>query len=430
MDLPGIEHLLSRLRLQDPTLRRQVAEGLRSGPPPPQALEFLAGMLRSPDRDVRDAAGHGLRESGARGVEVLMRSSRELPDPMGRAMAVRWLGESGVHGCFVVMATYPELRVDPLPILQEALSDSASDVRAAAVTALGNLLRRDDRFREIAATSLRDPDGKVRAAAAAELSIFHTLGPRIEQLLIQQLGNSHPRAQLEAALTLAGSGVENDRIALLLRNALDHEDSQLRCAAARRLQYCKSGAKETVAALTARLSDPVQEVRKQSLETLAGFGVMSAPAIPTILGIIGNRELLSESVGALTKMGNPAIPVLSRLLEDPEEDVRYRVLLGLASHGGNARSVVPGILRCLEDEVARVRYRAFQCLLEVDPAQFPETVSRIRKSSVAQRSTIVSYLAEIGEAALPVFQELAADADPALRELSEKGLARMRKPHP
>jgi HEAT repeat protein len=158
---------------------------------------------------------------------------------------------------------------------------------------------------------------------------------------------------------------------------------------------------------------------------LSSFGALADSAIPVIKHLLQSPDMASECARALCRMGSPGVEASADLLTSPEEEVRYQILNILGSLGERSVLALPAVLRCLDDPVARVRFRATQCLLSIDPSRSAEVVSRIRAASEFDRSRLVLYVAELGEPAASVLNELMRDEDPSLQELATKAFARM-----
>lgn len=78
---------------------------------------------------------------------------------------------------------------------------------------------------------------------------------------------------------------------------------------------------------------------------------------------------LSETAArALGRMGNAAVPELSRSLSDPNPVMRRRAADILAQIGPDAKDAVPALTRALDDPDEEVRKSATRALGEIGPA--------------------------------------------------------------
>jgi HEAT repeat protein len=415
-----IQALLKRLSLRSDALGAAVAEGLRTLDPSVEAVRGLRERLTSSDQDRREAAAHALRHLGRKGVEALIDAARKEIDGAGRAAAVGALGDSGGRGCFITGAPYGDLGVDPSPTLWDCLSDSHADVRAAAIEGLAELCPRSPRLIEHAAAMARDSDPRVRSKAAWLLGRERTLSPSQIDALASLLHDPAAQVRFEAACAMAGLEVEQELVCSLLRAGLDYPDERIRHASASRLRFYPAQAVELAPALAARLADEDPQVARAALQTLGAFGPPAAAAAPAIDALFRRREFIGDCAAALAGLGPAGIQALAKRLADPEEEIRYQVLIAVGSCGADARPAMGGLLLCLDDRVARVRFRAAQAVLKVDPSQATTIISRIREASPFDRSHLAWYLAEIGAPADDVFRRLAEDPDPRLRELAAR----------
>lgn len=423
---PGeIQSLLRRLSLRSESLTRAVTDGFRTLEPSADAVRALRELLTSSDRDRREAAAEGLRQSGRRGVEALLEAARKESDPRGRASAVEALGDSGGQGCSVTGARYSTLGVNPVPTLWECLSDSHADVRAAAVEGLAELDARNPELIERAAAMTRDDDPRVRSKAARLLGGERERSTSQTKAVAMLLDDRDPGVRFEAAFVLTGLGVEHDLVGSILFTGLDYPDERIRALSAHRLRHFPSRAAELAPALAAKLYDPDPQVARAVLETLSGFGREAEAAVPAIDALFRRKEFVADCAAALGRIGPAGLSALAARLGDPDEEIRYQVVCAVGHRGPEARVAMGGLLRCLDDAVARVRFRAAQAVLRVDPAQATTVILLIRQSSEFDRSHLAWYLAEVGEPAAEVFRRLAADPDPALRTLAEQGRARL-----
>ena len=83
MELQELQDLLTRLSIQEPALRADLADGLRSSSPTSKVVMNLRSLLNSPDPDRSDAAGHCLRQMGRQGVQALMEAAKQQQQVRG-----------------------------------------------------------------------------------------------------------------------------------------------------------------------------------------------------------------------------------------------------------------------------------------------------------------------------------------------------------
>jgi HEAT repeat protein len=77
---------------------------------------------------------------------------------------------------------------------------------------------------------------------------------------------------------------------------------------------------------------------------------------------------MEQVVEALSKIGEPAIPVLIEALEDPRVTVRWGAVRALGRIGSVATEAIPALAASLKDESVQVRWAAARSLWAIGPA--------------------------------------------------------------
>jgi HEAT repeat protein len=269
-------------------------------------LAAMAGCLRHPDADVRDAAAHSLATLGRR---------------------------------------FP---VEMLAVLEPLLSDVDPSHRSAAIGIIGRL--DDVAVAQRLTMALKDPAAEVRRSAIRALSSASV----DEHLLAIQLALTDEDVEVRraAADILGASG--NPEAVHGLRLALRDDDLWVRSAAIRSLgRLAGAGEAETIGAL---LGDPVGMVSIAALETLADLlGEQVCPLLGTALDH-ADEEVVSVALGLLDRFGTGSwlMNHAEHLVNHPARHVRahcIRLLAGLA--GDSARSVLNQRLAVETDDMVR-----------------------------------------------------------------------------
>ena len=305
-----------------------------------------------------------------------------------------------------------------VPPLIGALDDADSQVRAAAVTALGSL--GDPRAVEALARAVRtDTDARVREMAA------HSLG---------QLEDARAVPALSAAL-------REDR------------DAGVRNKAAWALGQIEDGA--AVDALGVALRDSSVEVRRTAVWALGQ--IEDSRAVPLLTPVLRSEDVESrkqaawalgqiesatavEPLAASTKDESPrvremavwalgqiedarALPALTAALRDPELSVRRKAVWAVGQLDGVERAP-QGLIDALKDADPEVRKMAAHALGEIeDPAAVPGIVALSRDQSAEVRRIAAHALSEIrGPAAMEALIAMLKDADPEVRKMAAHGL--------
>jgi HEAT repeat protein len=211
----------------------------------------LAKLLGDEIEDVRQAARAALALMDAEAATTALLSVK------GEEVAV--------CGAIEVMRQNPNPR--QLPFLRGALGDSRSEVRYAAVNALGAQPNRD--LPKVLAPLLTDPVQRVRRAAVG--AIARTREPRASELLLAQIERD-PSTRVEAILALAKMG--DAAVVPHLIEIFDRELQPTRLVIIEVLAELKQPAAEPM--LVRLLADPSAATRHAAVRALVRFGSAAA----------------------------------------------------------------------------------------------------------------------------------------------------------
>ena len=178
------------------------------------------------------------------------------------------------------------------PVIQGMIKDDNPDVRAAAIGALAST--RDQDATALARTLLSDHDPRIAATAAVALS-----------------QSSRPEDQ-EAA----------DRALSSLAAAADESDGQVRRDLAAAIRH--TGGTACRHLLIPLLHDRDQGVAAEAMRSVRALGSTDNLFAPTLISLLGNRQLKSGAREALVGYGTPVVEMLAHFLCDPQEDVWVR----------------------------------------------------------------------------------------------------------
>ncbi len=123
-------------------------------------------------------------------------------------------------------------------------------------------------------------------------------------------------------------------------------------------------------------------------KVLYGLGPQAAPLVPKMLAALeddsGAWVYLLRPLNRISPGDKRALPVLIRLLDDSNFDVRQNACLCLTSFGSEAREAVPTLRQRLNDDSPDVKFRASLALWritgEVPPAPFLQEALRQDRS--------------------------------------------------
>jgi AAA family ATP:ADP antiporter len=172
---------------------------------------------------------------------------------------------------------------------------------------------------------LKDADADVRAAAVRALAF---LGKEdVGTLLRRHLEDADPRVVVTAAVELADSGRPEDEHAA--EAALSRLIADTRAAAsggrrdaANALAHIRNPSFRTL--LIPLIHDRSIEVAREAIASARAMGPSDAIFVPALVSLLGHRLLKSVARETLVSYGEPVIPVLAHLMNDPDEHIWVR----------------------------------------------------------------------------------------------------------
>ena len=178
------------------------------------------------------------------------------------------------------------------PVIQGMIKDENPDVRVAAIGALAST--RDQDATVLARTLLADDDPRIATTAAVALSQSSRTGDR--------------EAADHALASLAAAADESDaRVRLDLAAAIRHTGG----TACRHL-------------LIPLLHDSDPDVAAEAMRSVRAVGSTDNLFAPTLISLLGSRQLKSGAREALVGYGEPVVAMLGHFLRDSLEDVWVR----------------------------------------------------------------------------------------------------------
>ncbi|RKY29568.1 MAG: hypothetical protein DRP68_07185, partial [Candidatus Omnitrophota bacterium] len=335
---PAIPHLIKALRDKDWRVRYRVRFPLGEIGSP--AIPHLIEVLKDKDSDVRKAAAEALRKIGWR--------------PQNQEEEILYLIANPGWDELV------EIGVPAIPYLIEALKDKDSNVRKAAVEALGKI----DSKKAVPPLieALKDENWDVRSTAA---EVLGKIGSQ-EAIphLIETLKNENNYVRYKAAEALVKIGPP---AIFSLIEALKHEYWYVRQAAVYALGGI--GSQKAVPPLIEALKDEDWHVRLIAAKALGG--ISSEKAILHLIEALKdeNNYVRQVAAEALGKIGaQEAIPYLIEVLKDESWDVRKAAAEALRKIGWRPQNQEEEILYLIAkhdwDGLVRIDSSAVPYLIE------------------------------------------------------------------
>ena len=208
------------------------------------------------------------------------------PDEAARLQAIDQLGALGPKAAEAVGP------------LSELLSDGSAQVRAHAARALGQIGPAAKPAIPALVELLKDPDESIRRQAIAAGLAIHP-GPEVAvPLCVKLLEDSDPGVRLRVMSAIADAGsraVPGLIVALKKDNA-----AYWACLILRNMGPV---GKDAVPGLVERLADPRPEVRREAALALAAMGEAAAPAVPTLVAALDDKQMATPATFALGSIG-------------------------------------------------------------------------------------------------------------------------------
>lgn len=238
---------------------------------------------------------------------------------------------------------------------RERLNDPASFVRCAAVQSLSAAGRKNvPDIRSLLENAMSDPMSDVRAAAIGvalrSSHIARQLMPRIHQLLHDR--SKHVRAEALKAIGRWQNSAPADETSVVARPAerirklLESKQAALRAGACEELGELPIPESDAVPLLLASLADPKPTVRAAAVHSLAEIPGAAQSATESLLRLLGDpnwmvRRAAGWALGSFAETDLKTRLRLLKMLEGREEGLRSGALHALSRHGITEEMIEP-----------------------------------------------------------------------------------------
>ena len=240
-----------------------------------------------------------------------------------------------------------------VPALIAALKDPDPKVREAAASSLGQL--EDPRAIPALIEASRDTNSDVRAAALQSLSRFDD--PRVIDPMILALKDPNRDVRQDAAQSLGR--FKDPRALRPLTAALSDSSADVRQAAAQSLG--ELGDAQAAPALGGALKDPKADVRQSAAQALGELDLKTAPQALIDALSDPDADVRQSAAQSLGEIQDPrAVPGLAALLTDQNGDVRESAVNSLSEIGDAA--AINALVGALKSSDPDVRRRAAEAL--------------------------------------------------------------------
>ncbi|OFW19202.1 MAG: hypothetical protein A3H97_23805 [Acidobacteria bacterium RIFCSPLOWO2_02_FULL_65_29] len=304
---------------------------------------YLAAFRSSIERGDVQPAGLRLDVADLSTIEVLM---EELASPDERRVlyAIEILESLEKHNLITPLLLYhespavraralqalgavkPEIAERWLPAIQRMISDSTSDVRVAALSALANI--RSQQVGDLARPYLQDGDTRIASAVAVVLA----------------------RSGLEADVAAADD--------VLSRLASDTRESTASTRKDVALAVRQIQDPRFRPLLIPLLHDSDPGVAAEAMRSVQAIGASDERFVPTLVSLLRHRSLKSSARDTLVGYGEGVLDALAYLLRDPDEDIWVRRHIPATIARIPSQKAVDILIVALRDADGFLRYKA------------------------------------------------------------------------
>ena len=320
-----------------------------------------------------------------------------------------------------------------VPALIELLKRKATDsnVRYEAIRALGAI--GDAKEAIPALTELRkEHNYSVSMAAARALWSIKSWskerpptynGRTLEQLAaMAESTDRRMRWQAAMDLRLAGSAA-----APILTELLKGDDHDIQRIAASNLACIGPETKAAIPLLIelfkVQNTDAPNDARGAAAEALGKIGPAAIPALmPLLKKESAARGAAASALGGMGAEAKTAVPALTELLKDEDDQVRRAAASALGWIGTGAKTAIPALTELVKDRNGQVRYDAITALGKTGSQAIPALTGFLKNEAYGDRDTAIRALGDTGPAAVPVLTGLLKEKDAQARWLAGQSL--------
>jgi ATP:ADP antiporter, AAA family len=242
---------------------------------------------------------------------------------------------------------------------------------------------------------LADPDSQVRQAAVAALGAIRN--EDAATVVRPMLDDPDPRIRVTAALALAASDRRDDRAragAIFAELTSDASESTrpARRDAASALRQIRHA--DLYLLLMPLLYDPAPEVAEEALGSVRDLGASDFLFVPTLVTLLRNRQLKGSARDVLVSYGEPVVDTLAYILSDKDEDIWVRRHVPSTLAGISSQKSVDALITVLDDPDGFLRYKAVAALQALrrgnDQLTFP--AEKIEALAIAESRRYFTHL--------------------------------------
>ncbi|NLI76020.1 MAG: HEAT repeat domain-containing protein [Candidatus Riflebacteria bacterium] len=266
--------------------------------------------------------------------------------------------------------------------------------------------------------SLFSPLPGLREMALLEIPVWHGLGRDVTGLLEMSLRDTDPMVCRAAAMVTGRLRLASPTLLEELEKRLATDDDILKRTVVTTLSRLTP---DSIPLMVRLLVDRDAYLRRFVAVALEDCGEQAVAPLVAVL----SQDLLRRSAGAvLAKIGQPAIPHLLKLIDQPDRDLAYIAMDILEEIG-------PHVIPTLIEEIRfgkRNEEPGGDAVTRFGPSALPNLLSSLRDPDIAHRCWAAATLVKMGPVAVPALTGVVCEGNPAVCWLAGKALARIGAP--
>jgi HEAT repeat protein len=216
---------------------------------------------------------------------------------------------------------------------------------------------------------LRSPEQSVRLRAIDTLATRGVKNPEVLAALTARLQDSSPTVRIRAAEALRQRGRSARSAGAALAEMATDANVQVRRTAVRAIRDIQPDPKVVVPVLTRLVNDPDPAVRVAALDSLTAAGKGAVPQLIEVLQEQDKAYWACQALGEIGPDASAAVPMLTKLLATAgSTELRREAALTLGAIGKDASEAAPLLVKTLEDPDYGVRMAAVFAIGRIGPA--------------------------------------------------------------
>ncbi len=365
--------LVKLLKTDDSKVRNLVIKVIGEiGPGAKAALPELKTYFLQPKKESSTVAADALAGIGEPAIPVLMDGAK------GEEAAVRNLAVQSLK----------KIGVPAVPHLIDLLGAKHTDVRRAVAAQLGFMQIQDKSVVIALGYALKDKDDQVRLNALNSLRNMGSSAKLAEKYVVELLTDADAQIRQNAFYTLQTLGVDPKPG---LKKALSHKDLATRIKTATLMMDLNLEIDLAQPILVEGLKSEDGALKTQCAYALAKKGLKADEVLPIFLDGLKHSDATTrrQSAEAIALYGQTPVKdgkisaALIAVLDDPDDTVRAAALKTLPHFGGDAKVLLPALVKLLQHKDASLQKPATQLFAQTGVQAVQEVISLLKSDKNA-----------------------------------------------